>query len=205
MYTIYKATNKKNGHSYIGFDCNWPYRKSAHKCAVKRGSNLVFHNAIRTYGWESFEWEIIEQSQNYDCLLNEREEHWIRQHNSHYIDGNGYNMTYGGEATFGWVPSEETKKRISESKKGKPSWNKGKPSPWTSKRNKQEAGKPRPGLQKTYEFISPNGEKYISKGLVEFCKKHNLNKGNMCSVAKGKLNRYKGWTCKEILNTQESN
>lgn len=112
MYTIYKATNKITNHSYIGFDCNWPYRKAAHKCAVKRGSKLVFHNAIRSYGWDQFEWEVLEQSEDRNIMLKEKEEFYIRKFNTHYIDGNGYNMTYGGEATLGWVPSEETRKKI---------------------------------------------------------------------------------------------
>lgn len=119
MFTIYKATNKITKKSYIGFDCKWPYRKSAHKHAVKGGSNLVFHNAIRSYGWENFEWEIVEQHEDKYYLLNEREEYFIRKFNTHYLNENGYNMTYGGEATFGWVPSDETKERISNAKKGK--------------------------------------------------------------------------------------
>lgn len=112
MFTIYKATNKTNGHCYIGFDCKWPYRKSAHKTAVKRGSTLVFHNAIRSYGWDNFEWEILEQSDNRERMLNERESFYINKYLSHYLKGNGYNMTDGGEATFGWIPSDETKRKI---------------------------------------------------------------------------------------------
>lgn len=40
-------------------------------------------------------------------------------------------------ASLGKPKSEETKRKISESKKGKPTWNKGLPAPWTSKRNKE--------------------------------------------------------------------
>jgi 5-methylcytosine-specific restriction endonuclease McrA len=36
----------------------------------------------------------------------------------------------------GKSPSKETKEKISKSLKGKVSWNKGKPAPWTSERNK---------------------------------------------------------------------
>lgn len=199
-YTIYKATNKIDNKSYIGFDCNWPYRKTAHKHAVKRGSNLVFHNAIRKHGWNNFDWEIVEQSDNKDFLLNIQEEHYIKKYNTHYIYGNGYNMTYGGEATFGWVPTEETKRKISESNKGKKIWNKGLPSPWTSKRNKANKGKKIPNRQKEYLITDPNGNEYIIKGLVDFCKQNNLFPGNMSSLANGKLNYYKGWKCKHINN-----
>lgn len=198
MFTIYKATNKITGHSYIGFDCNYPYRKVAHRCAVKRGSTLVFHNAIRKYGWENFEWSILEQSEDGQKLLSEREEFFIRQFNTHYLHGTGYNMTFGGEATLGWVPSRETRKKISEANSGKIAWNKGKESPWTSERNRKEAGKPRPNLEKKYKFVSPNGTEYLTSGLVKFCKENNLNPGNMSSVAKGKLGHYKQWKCQLI-------
>ena len=112
MAVIYKATNKINGHSYIGFDVKWPYRKANHKSRIKKGSTLVFHNALRSYGFENFEWEILEESEDKEKLLNEREEFYIRKYNTFYQNGQGYNMTMGGEATLGWIPSEETKRKI---------------------------------------------------------------------------------------------
>lgn len=45
MYTIYKATNKINGHSYIGFTSKWPQRIESHRWAAMHDSHLVFHNA----------------------------------------------------------------------------------------------------------------------------------------------------------------
>ena len=171
---------------------------TAHKSAAKTGKNYVFHNAIRSYGWENFEWEILEESSNKEYLLNEREEYWIRHFNSHYVDGGkGYNMTFGGEATFGWVPSEETRRKISESNKGRKAWNKGMSSPWTSERNRANRGKKSPKRQKEYTITDPEGNKYEIKGLVTFCKAHNLHCGNMSSVAKGKLKHYKGWKCQQ--------
>ena len=199
MYTIYKATNKLNGHSYIGFDSNFPQRKSAHKCAMTKGSKLAFHNALRVYGWESFDWEIIEQSDDKLKLLNEKETYWIKHFNSHISTGQGYNMTYGGEATFGWNPSDETKRKISEAKKGKSSWNKGKSSPWTSRRNKESLGEPKISSRKSYKLTAPNGAIFVIQGIVKFCTENKLHAGNMVSVSKGNLKHYKGWKC-ELLN-----
>ena len=196
MFSIYKATNKITGKSYIGFDSNWPHRKNAHKHAAKRGSSFLFHKAIRKYGWENFEWSIIEQSDKHETLLKEKEEYYIRFYNTFY--DNGYNMTYGGDGTFGWIPSEETKKKISKSRKGIVPWNKGKPSPWTSKRNRESKGIKKPRRERWYLITDPLGNEYKIKGLVEFCKKHNLHAGNMCSVAIGRLNHYKKWLCKKI-------
>jgi len=199
MPVVYKATNNINGKCYVGVDKNWPHRKAAHKCAVKKGSTLVFHNAIRQYGWKNFSWEILEESGNHQLLLNEREPFYINELNTHYLTGNGYNMTNGGDATMGWVPSEETKIKISEANKGRQAWNKGKPSPWTSKRNKEISGIPQQKLKKEYLIISPKKEVFEIKGLLEFCKENGLHAGNMCSVAKGRLKHYKGWKCEPIL------
>ena len=38
------------------------------------------------------------------------EKEYIKKYNSY--GENGYNMTYGGEGTLGWIPSEETKRKI---------------------------------------------------------------------------------------------
>lgn len=199
MKLIYKATNIINGMCYIGVDSNWPHRKHAHKSAMKRGSNLLFHKALRKYGWENFKWEIVEESNDINLLLNEREEFHIRKNNSYHLDGNGYNMTYGGEATLGWTPSDETRLKISEANKGRDAWNKGLPSPWTSKRNIESKGSISMNRRKLYKFIDPDGNVYIEKGLKQFCAKYNLHPGNMSSVAKGNLNHYKKWKC-SILN-----
>jgi group I intron endonuclease len=199
MKTIYKATNTINGKCYVGHDSNWPYRRTAHKSAAKRGSDCAFHRAIRKYGWDAFEWEIVEQSEeDNSILLTEREEFYIRKFNSHYIDGHGYNMTYGGEATLGWVPTEETKNRISESKKGKPSGRKGMASPWVSKMNTERKGSISINRRKLYEFIDPDGNEYVEKGLKQFCKRFNLDPSNMAAVANGRLKHYKQWTCKKL-------
>lgn len=198
MYTIYKSTNKKSGKSYIGIDINWPKRKIAHKSAVTKGSLLVFHNAMRSYGVDCFEWEVLEVGEEYEYGLKEREPYFIQEHNTHYLKGNGYNMTDGGEGTFGWVPSDETKRKISEAKKGKSSWNKGKSAPWTAERNRKSKGKGKPSLYKEYLLTDPNGNEHSVIGLTKFCKEHNLHAGNLCSVANGSLNHYKGWLCVRI-------
>ncbi|NCZ75939.1 MAG: DUF933 domain-containing protein, partial [Betaproteobacteria bacterium] len=46
--------------------------------------------------------------------LREKEKMNIQKYNSHYIHGNGYNMTYGGEGNHGYIFTEEDKKKMSE-------------------------------------------------------------------------------------------
>jgi len=197
IYTIYKATNIKNNKCYIGIDLNWSHRISAHKAAVKRGSNLLFHNAIRKHGLENFKWEILYQSKDLFHAKNEMEKFFILRENSFFENGFGYNMTLGGEATLGWKPSLETRKKISESKKGTAAWNKGKKMSETFIENNRKAqtGLVREKQRKTYMITNPEGKKFVIKGLKKFCKENNLHVGNMCSVSQGKLNHYKKWKC----------
>ncbi|KKM20405.1 hypothetical protein LCGC14_1645800 [marine sediment metagenome] len=48
--------------------------------------------------------------------------------------------------------------------------------------------------RKEYIFVDPQDNIHNIIGLNAFCKEYNLNRSNMCQVAKGKLNSYKGWT-----------
>ena len=164
IYSIYKIVNQINGKIYIGFDSKWPNRKNSHKYHSKNRNQHIYL-AFRKYGWENFEWSIIEQSDKHETLLKEKEEYYIRFYNTFY--DNGYNMTYGGDGTFGWIPSEETKKKISKSRKGIVPWNKGKPSPWTSKRNRESKGIKKPSRERWYLITDPLGNEYKIKGLVE--------------------------------------
>jgi group I intron endonuclease len=114
MYTIYKVTNTINGKAYIGFDSRWPSRKSVHICEAitRKNKKYPLYRAMRKYGVENFEWEVLYQSEDRNYTLNVMENNFILEHNTHFKEGNGYNMTYGGEGTLGWVPSNETRKKI---------------------------------------------------------------------------------------------
>lgn len=97
---IYKVTNKINGKVYIGLTTKeLKVRKSKHlyasNCSEK--TSIIFYNAIKKYGWDSFTWEIIDQS--YDTEnLKEKERFWIKHYESNLI---GYNMTEGGDGVTG--------------------------------------------------------------------------------------------------------
>ena len=115
IYTIYKATNTINGKSYIGFDSDWPTRQAAHK---RNSTNRYscFYSAIRKYGWEAFEWTSLYQSTDKDHTYYVMEEYFIRAYNTHTDNGNGYNMSYGGD---GGNRSIETRRKMSESAKNR--------------------------------------------------------------------------------------
>lgn len=112
FFVIYKVTCIINGKSYIGLSSNFPQRKKSHisDTKLKRTKSLL-HKAARKYTWEAFTWEILVDNLSFEEAV-EKEKYYILQHQSHYIDGNGYNMTYGGEGTPGYMISESTKEKL---------------------------------------------------------------------------------------------
>jgi group I intron endonuclease len=89
---IYKITNMVNGKIYIGQTTDWKRRFSEHKArGYGQESNKILYLAFDKYGIENFNFEVIEECENY----NEREKYWIKYYNC--ILPNGYNMTEGGE------------------------------------------------------------------------------------------------------------
>lgn len=168
MAVIYKATNTINGKAYIGIDSNWPHRKHAHLFAARnsKAEAYAFHRAIRKYGEQNFRWEVLLENATPQDEIRLIEEHGT-------FRDTGYNLTKGGEATMGWIPSEETRrkiseankgnkncvgrvmseetrKRISESKKGKPSARKGQSSPLKGRKQSDELIAKRVASRKGY-------------------------------------------------------
>lgn len=122
IYSIYKSVNKINGKVYIGFDSQWPKRKREHKSSSKKLKNK-FYNAIRKYGWENFDWQVIYQSTDGNHTLNVMEQYFITEHDSFH---KGYNSTLGGDGALGLKSpmcgkkhSEKTKQYLSEINSGK--------------------------------------------------------------------------------------
>lgn len=101
MIGIYKYQNKINGHIYIGQSIDIETRKKNHYYASRSEKasdyNSQFHQAIRKYGIENFDFEILVEieKENYSSeLLNNLEKFYIKKYNSFE---NGYNATIGGE------------------------------------------------------------------------------------------------------------
>ena len=102
MYYIYKFTNKINGKTYIGQTNNIQKRYNGHKSVSfnKNSSdyNLPFHCAIRKYGIENFDYEVLEEIDENESqeFVDEREIFFINEFKS-LKDENGYNVTLGGQ------------------------------------------------------------------------------------------------------------
>lgn len=108
---VYKITNKRNGKIYIGItNQGVAVRWCKHCSDARHNSEFPIHNAIRKHGEESFQIELIEEVDDVE-VLKERETYWIKYHNSYNRD-KGYNLTLGGDGTFGRFHSEETRDKI---------------------------------------------------------------------------------------------
>jgi group I intron endonuclease len=128
IYSIYKVVNRINGKIYIGFDSDWPNRLIYHYYNSRsKSKNYYIYRAIRKYGWENFSFDLIYQSKDREYALKIMEPFFIKEYNSFE---NGYNMTSGGEGTFGKKQSLENKTKqsrlISERNKKSNWYNNGK-------------------------------------------------------------------------------
>ena len=104
-----------NGKHYIGLTTiSLEHRRSQHKNLAKSGNIKYLYNALRKYEMiDTFELIEIDTAETIEELC-EKEIGYIIEYNSHYINGNGYNMTHGGEGTTGYVYTENDKKKMSE-------------------------------------------------------------------------------------------
>lgn len=110
-----------NGKRYVGvtkktLEERWKngegYKKQKH-----------FYAAIQKYGWENIEHKSFEVESTSLMIYWER----ILIYHHKTIDKKyGYNKTTGGECINGFYLSDETKRKISNTKKGSNPWNKGK-------------------------------------------------------------------------------
>lgn len=90
-YYIYRAINKINGKSYIGETVNFEERRKQHEACYEK-EDCLFHDALKEFGIDSFEWEILETCNNKEKALN-LERQYIQKYDSYR---NGYNSNKGG-------------------------------------------------------------------------------------------------------------
>ncbi len=243
--TIYKINNKINNKAYIGITTNtMKYRFDEHIYRSENGGKYKIHYAIRKYGKENFDIEMITTADNKEhALLIESEN--IKKYDSY---DTGYNMNEGGTGLiyhtddtkkkmsennywrgknrsgannpmYGKHHTEESKKQMSEKKigvfagenhylfgkhhsdetkekmrqraLGRPSPRKGVILSEETKRKMSETKKGQVSYTKNWLVTFPDGHEEKTDNMAEFCRKYSLHRGNMSSVASGKMNHYK--------------
>jgi hypothetical protein len=91
--------------------------------------------------------------------------------------------------------SEESKKKMSDAKKGKPlsSEHVEKTRRWGKKNTDYQKQRVTETRQKKYRLTNPDGESFEILNLSKFCRENGFNQANMFK------SQIKGWTCKKII------
>lgn len=178
---IYKITNKKNGKLYIGQSVRDLSIRWKEHLSEAKGSryNFPLYRAIRKYGEDNFELDILQKCSSLE-ELNEFEEYWIKFYKSNVI---GYNADTGG---LNSIPNEHSRKKMSlsqsKAKKGNknPFFGKklskehrdkiseslrGKKHPWYGKHHTEDT-KQKLSQQRLGKSLSEEHKKNIGLGLV---------------------------------------
>jgi len=200
MPIVYVTTNKINGKKYLG--------KSAHGRPGYLGSGIAIQNAIRKYGKENFSRETVAYS---DSLIEVAKiERQLSLEWKVVESNNWYNLKIGGVggSSPGAKRTEETKQRISRSKKGQIAWNKGLAGTEKVKHREEtkikisqsnigKIGKSGDShsSSKWVTFTSPDNQDFTVRGIRKFCRDKNLNYNNIISfLRRGVLSKEQGWT-----------
>lgn len=107
MHSVYCFTNKINNKKYVGLTANVKQRHKQHKSTRNRCP--VFSNAIKKYGFENFNFEVLIENLSRE-EANHFERKFIKEFNT--LVPNGYNRTEGGDSSV--KHTKETIEKIIE-------------------------------------------------------------------------------------------
>ena len=78
---IYKATNIKNGKIYIGLTTKTLEERIKHHKRDSLRMDTYFYRAIKKHGFDSFKWEVIDNSAKSIQELEDLEKYYIKKYN----------------------------------------------------------------------------------------------------------------------------
>ena len=120
LYYIYKITNNANGKTYIGqHKYDGDKYTDGYESLINDGylgSGVSIAAARKKYGKDNFNKEILVSHLECKEAADEAERYFIKYYRE--LGKAEYNIADGGEGATGVVPSEDTRKKLSESHKG---------------------------------------------------------------------------------------
>lgn len=149
-YCVYIHENKLNGKKYIGITKRKPCERWGNGSGYK--TNIRFYRAIKKYGWDAFEHKIIATGLTKEAAC-EMEKALISENKSDQKE-HGYNVSPGG-----WAVSEESAKKIGETRRARhiPSPTEGK---HLSEETKRKISDARKGKKHPIEWNEEKRERY---------------------------------------------
>lgn len=103
MVGIYKITNELTEKAYIGqsiqIETRWKQHIYNATHFVEKEQNRKLYIAFHQDGIENFSFEVLEECEPTQTVLNEKERYWIQYYNTY---NDGYNMTLGGQGEDSW-------------------------------------------------------------------------------------------------------
>lgn len=194
---IYKITNRINENFYIGsarisFKKRWSVHQ--HLLIKNRHKNKHLQRSVNKYGYSNFDFEIVEIVIDQNEILN-REQYYIDLLKPKYN-----NTTNVRQPMLGRTVSEETRKLLSDSHKGKSAWNKGKSFSVESrlKMSLAKKGLKRKNIRKGYgkPVIRSDGVQY--RNTVEAALSLNVKPNTITKAITDKsiIRKVKGYTFK---------
>lgn len=200
---IYCIENLVNGKKYIGQSVDITKRWYEHRrtLKLKQHDNIYLQRAWDKYEEDNFQFYIITICEVE--RLDELEIYFINLFNTTNNEY-GYNMTLGGDGTFGYKHTEETKRYISEIQTGRKLSEEHINSIKNAWKNKIESGY-RPKTEHLLEYNINQGKKidcYDANSGVFLCtfsgiqtasRKLNLEATNICKVLLGHHKRCKNY------------
>jgi hypothetical protein len=191
MITLYIKTHKLTGLKYFGKTTKsdvHKYKGSGHYWIrhIKKYGNLVDTKIVAQFDDEE---ECKKFALDFSLRNNIVEsKEWANLRIENGVDG----------APVGNTFSQQTIKKMSDSKKGKKSKqyfveiakkNVGR------KQSDHQKQKAREFKQLSWKLITPEGNEFLITNLRKFCMENNLDQGNMVKVSQGILKQHKGWKC----------